>query len=82
MICDWSAILTDALKTLPPLHRAILIETMALPGRRRRMFYSDAMKFWTLDRHSFDRERYAALESIRRYLVSRGVTCPGDLTLR
>jgi hypothetical protein len=79
MIFDWNDILTAAILTLPPLHRDILTRTMDLPCKRKRLFYSEAMAMWQLERDEFDRERNAAIESVRQYLIQQGVTCPGDL---
>jgi hypothetical protein len=82
MFTNWSDIITAAIRTLPPLHRDIVIRTMELPGKRKRLFYSDAMNIWNLHRHEFDRQRNAAFEAVRLYLMRHGVTCPGDLVLR
>jgi hypothetical protein len=36
MIFDWTGILTAAIRTLPELHRDIVVRTMAIPGTRPR----------------------------------------------
>jgi hypothetical protein len=81
MIYDWTDIFTLAIQTLPLLHQEILKQTMRLPGKRKKLQYTEAARIWNINRPEFEKQRYAALESIRRYLISRGVTRPGDLTL-
>jgi hypothetical protein len=82
MISDWNDILTAAIRTLPELHRDIVVRTMQTPGKRKRLFYSEAMNIWNLDREEFDRQRESAFEAVRLYLIRQGVTCPGDLALK
>jgi hypothetical protein len=79
MIFDWTDILTTAIRTLPELHRDIAVRTMATPGKRKKLYYTEAKKIWNLDRHEFDQQRDSAFGALRLYLVRHGVTCPGDL---
>jgi len=81
MIFDWSDILTAAIRTLPPLHQDILVRTMELPGKRKKLQYTEASRIWNLDRHEFDRQRESAFEAVRLYLIRHGVSALDDLVL-
>jgi hypothetical protein len=82
MFTNWTDVLTAAIQTLPPLHHDILVRTMELPGKRKKLQYTEASRIWNLDPDEFNRQRDAAFEAVRLYLVRHGVTCPGDLVLR
>lgn len=82
MFIEWTDIFTAAIQTLPPLHREIVIRTMEIPGKRRRLFYCEGKAFWQLDRGEFDRHRDAAFESVRIFLARHGLSSPGDLVAR
>jgi hypothetical protein len=82
VIFDWTTMIDAAVNSLPTLQRDILKRTLALPGQRRRVFYTEALQNWNLDRDEFDRQREAAFESVRLYLKHHGITGIDDLALR
>ena len=82
MIFDWNTILVRAIATLPTLHREIVVHTMQLPGKRRRVQYTEAARIWNLDREAFDRHRDSAFDALRLYLLRHGLSAPADLVLR
>jgi hypothetical protein len=82
MFTTWIDILTAAIRTLPPLHQDILVRTMELPGKRKKLQYAEAARIWNLDRQEFDRQRESAFEAVRLYLVRHGVSAPDDLAVR
>jgi hypothetical protein len=79
MIFDWTTMLETAISNLEPLHREILRRTLELPGKRRRIYYSEALQVWKLDRDEFDLQRNSAYEALRIYLLRNGVTGVDDL---
>lgn len=79
MIFNWTEILTAAIESLPELHRDILTATMQLPGKRKALNYTEAARVWNLDRHEFDRQRTAALNAVRLFLIRHGITAPDHL---
>ena len=69
-----------ALDSLPTLHRDILRRTLEIPGKRMTLHYKQGLTIWNLDREQFDRERKAALDGLRLYLIYQGITEIDDLT--
>lgn len=80
-MCNSSDLLSAAIQTLPPLQQDIVLRTMDLPGKRTRLFRSEALKIWNLSPGEFDRHREAALRSLRLYLSRHGVAGIADLDL-
>ena len=79
MISNWTDMIDTALLSLPPLHRDILRGILALPGQRKRIVYSEALRIWKLDREQFDMERDAAFDGLRRSLIAHGISRIDDL---
>jgi hypothetical protein len=81
MFIDWSDLITAAIQTLQPLHRHIVVRTMEIPGKRNCLYYSEGKALWNLDRKKFARQRNAAIDAVRIYVVQHGLSSPADLAV-